>query len=313
MCAACATVPAVKCGNTSYFRCMTMIEMNIVSQVHDCGGDIMRIAISTIALLACTSLASAADLGGPYEYGGSIKDGPAIAAQPSWTGLYFGGHVGWATGGWDLNLSAPGSWPVYYDSEFIPATRSVDDDSWLGGLQIGFNRQHGSIVWGVEADVSWTDLNANGSFTDKPNGACAPNPCTKWDVNTSMDVFGTVRGRLGVLVSPQLLVYGTGGLAWGQADIKVAATHNPLGVTEPGPRVSGEYNHIGWTAGGGAEWMFAPDWTLKAEYMYVDLGKEKYVPTGTTTPTSTTPWNEVIPAELDFHTVRLGLNYKFGR
>lgn len=265
-------------------------------------------------LLACATsvgAAHAADFGGP-TYDGSLKDGPALVSQPSWTGLYVGGHVGWATGEWDLNLSAPDSWPVYYKSEFVPAHRSIEDDSWLGGIQVGFNRQHGSLVWGLEADVSWTDIDAGGTFTDKTNGPCAPNSCTKWGVATSMDVFGTVRGRLGFLVSPQLLIFGTGGLAWGQADIKVAANHNGPDFATPGARVSGDSNHIGWTIGGGAEWMFAPNWTLKADYLYVDLGEEKYVPTGTDKPNSTTPWNEIIPADLDFHTVRLGVNYKFG-
>ena len=243
--------------------------------------------------------------------GAAAGGGDYYAMPAQWTGLYVGAHAGYADGGWDLNLSAPGSWSVFYNDQYIPANRSLDDGSLFGGLQAGYNYQVGSLVFGLETDVSWADLNADGTFTSKTTGACAPNSCTQWKVNTSLDVFGTVRGRLGY-ANGSLLIYGTAGLAWGQAEISVAASHNGPNFPDQGARVSGDFNHIGWTAGGGMEWQFAPNWSLKAEYLYIDLGSEKYVPTGTTTPTSTTPWNEYIPAELDFHTARIGINYRFG-
>jgi outer membrane immunogenic protein len=108
--------------------------------------------------------------------------------------------------------------------------------------------------------------------------------------------MGTVRGRLGYLVTPTILVYGTGGLAYG--GVHASATHggvmqgvltgandakypvpyaySQLNGTYTFPIVpgSGSYSNtqVGWIAGGGAEWMFAPNWSLKIEGLYYDLG-----------------------------------------
>jgi outer membrane immunogenic protein len=91
--------------------------------------------------------------------------------------------------------------------------------------------------------------------------------------------FGTLRGRLGFLATSNLLVYGTGGLAYGQTE----TSFSTLAVgTGPGncPAVfacglgTTSSNHTGWAAGGGLEWMFAPKWTLRAEYLFVDLGSQ---------------------------------------
>src|SRR5690606_4227548 len=125
-----------------------------------------------------------------------------------------------------------------------------------------------------------------------------------------LEVFGTVRGRLGVLVTPRLLLYGTGGLAWGMVDMNQATTHLPNNV--PGARTSGDANHIGWTAGAGGEMMIASNLTVRAEWLYVDLGEGTYGLKGTKAPNNPAPWTESIDADLTFHTVRLGVNYKFG-
>src|SRR5690606_34623970 len=103
----------------------------------DFAGGGMRLALSTVALVACTSLASAADLGGPYEYEGSIKDGPIAAAPFSWTGFYIGANAGYG-------------WGEIADHE---------PDGWFGGGQIGFNYQVGSMVLGLEADIQGADMN----------------------------------------------------------------------------------------------------------------------------------------------------------
>lgn len=257
----------------------------------------MRILISTVALVACTSLASAADLGGPY--GGSLKDEPIAAAPFSWTGLYIGAHAGWATGGWDgrTTYTDPqvGVMPEIWDNP----NQDINADGWLGGAQMGFNFQRGSIVFGIEADVSWADLEDEGSFTTNLD----PESNT-WDIKTKVDAFGTVRGRLGYLVSPRLLIYGTGGLAWAKTSADLVGTLNwngqPLMVTARG---SADETHIGWTAGLGGEMMVADNWTLKAEWLHVDLGKEDYQLTDT----------DSFPADLSFDVFRVGVNYKFGR
>src|SRR5690606_21306556 len=108
----------------------------------------MRVAISAIALLACTSLASAADFGGP-TYGGSLKDGPAPTVY-KWTGLYVGGHAGYGWGEMSGDALTRTDPTVPYGPAFGGPTfagtdadnrLSIDMDGWLAGGQVGYNLQ----------------------------------------------------------------------------------------------------------------------------------------------------------------------------
>lgn len=264
----------------------------------------MRFYLSAIALAACTSVASAADLG-PYgdPYGGSLKDAPILVAPYNWSGLYFGAHAGWVTGGWDGNMAYSDEYK-YPQSVFDHSGKSLDGDGWLGGLQVGFNRQQGSFVWGLEADISWADLEERKQFFPYPALD------TAWSIGNELDYFGTVRGRLGFLVTPALLLYGTGGFAWGKTDSNLVVVDTGSGnfVTARG---SAEENHFGWAAGVGGEFLVTDGWTVRAEWLHVDLGKEDYHLKGTT-------WAGVphvtdsFPAELEFDVFRVGVNYNFG-
>ena len=91
--------------------------------------------------------------------------------------------------------------------------------------------------------------------------------------------FGTLRGRIGILATPSLLLYGTGGLAYGETTTSFNTTCLGYPVTGcPSYSVcataSNSSNRAGWAGGGGVEWMFAPRWTLRAEYLFVDLGSQ---------------------------------------
>ena len=144
---------------------------------------------------------------------------------------------------------------------FDPSHRKIDAEGWLAGGQIGFNYQVSSLVFGLEADASWTNLKGRGSFNTIPGDV-------NWTIENRLDWFGTVRGRAGVAVS-NVLLYGTAGVAFGQ-------TRADEVVTNVGPCclvtavASAHDNRIGWTAGAGAEWMYSRNWSLKAEYLYVD-------------------------------------------
>ncbi|HEX2840362.1 outer membrane protein [Hyphomicrobium sp.] len=231
-----------------------------------------------------------------------------VASAQNWSGLYVGVHGGYATGDWDVDLSKTTGALIYSDP-FVPDQRSLSDDGgWLGGFQVGGNYQTGNLVIGIEADASWTNAEASGQFETTTAGPCAPNSCTQWNIDSELEVFGTVRGRLG-FVAGNALLYGTAGLAWGVTDSREASQHNGPTFPDAGGRTSGDTNHIGWTAGVGAEWKFDPNWSLKGEYLYVDLGKENYSLTGTVSPTSSTPWEEHYAQKLELHTFRVGLNY----
>jgi outer membrane immunogenic protein len=136
-----------------------------------------------------------------------------------------------------------------------------------GGVQAGYNWQTGSWVFGVEGDIQATG--AEDTF--------AP-----WKFSNPW--FGTVRGRVGYALS-NILFYGTGGLAFGEL------RGETFGLSE-------SHTTAGWTAGVGAEFGFAPSWSAKIEYLYVDLANDSFTITGRSN-------------GYQFGLVRAGVNYHF--
>ena len=120
-----------------------------------------------------------------------------------------------------------------------------------GGLEAGFNWQHGNFVYGAE-----TDINLSGA-----DDTFAP-----WQFSNPW--FGTVRGRAGVAVG-NVLIFGTAGLAYGSLTADTAGN------------LSERHTSLGWVAGGGAEVGFTPHWSAKAEWLYLDLADRSYSVTGT--------------------------------
>jgi outer membrane immunogenic protein len=245
----------------------------------------------------------------------ALADGYAGGYSPgyaptSWTGLYIGAHGGYAWGDFDGPLSYDDA-PLFPASIFDSSEKSIDADGWFGGFQAGFNKQLGTVVVGLEADVSWTDNDGRGTFLPYP--AQGPDPA--WNIETELEMFGTVRGRLGFLATPDLLVYGTGGFAWAQVDSNISVTYS-LTPCNGGPCATGsaDNNHFGWTLGAGAEWKLSRNWSLKSEYLFVDLGTEDYAYVGSTLPPlGPGPYDtDHFHADLELHTVRVGLNYQFG-
>lgn len=138
--------------------------------------------------------------------------------------------------------------------------------------------------------------------------------------------FGTVRARLGWLPGQNLLVYGTGGFACGRVERfgSYVNTGNTGFISLGSPGVTclagttcfaGESRTTGsgWTAGGGLEWAFWQHWSLKAEYLHVNLGSGKsFTEFATATPAGAAPASfNVNLNRPDFNVVRVGLNYQF--
>jgi outer membrane immunogenic protein len=165
---------------------------------------------------------------------------------------------------------------------------SLDVDGWFGGGQIGYNWQAPGSPWvlGVEVDSAFAGI--DGSESASAGGLTAT-------ASSEMNYFGTARVRAGYAFN-NVLAYATGGLAW--ANNELAASLTSGGVTA---RVSDEQMHVGYAVGGGLEWAFAPQWSAKVEYLYLGLGSQTYfgnVAGG-------------FDADLDAHTVKVGLNYRF--
>ena len=164
-----------------------------------------------------------------------------------WDGFYVGGNIGYGHESWGFH---------YYDGQ-IPAggTKTVSDDNLIGGLQAGYNWQTESIVYGLEADLQASSLKSDqqGGFSFDGCGC----------FNVSMSGFGTVRARVGALVSPDVLIYGTGGLIIGNLSYS-AADSSPVG--------SDSHLSLGWTAGAGAEFKVSQNTSVKLEGLYYNFG-----------------------------------------
>jgi outer membrane immunogenic protein len=220
------------------------------------------------------SQALAADLPQPAP----IPKAPATYAPPvfSWTGFYLGinGGYGFGQSSWNNPVDGP--------------TGNFNTNGFLVGGTLGGNYQIGAFVIGVEGDGDWN--NANGS-----TGFCNVASCT-----TKSDWLATVRARAG-WAWDRVLFYGTGGVAFG--NVQAAATGFPF--------ASG--TQTGWTAGAGIEFAFAPNWTARVEYLFVDLGNF------TCPPTSCDGGVSVVPAvpvsdtvKFNENIIRAGIDYKFG-
>lgn len=283
------------------------------------------IAASLSFALLPFSSASAADLWGGHGEG-SIKDAP-VAPAFSWTGGYIGVHGGYGWADWDGNLGTvagcPGPCPDFdpanpptpgsYTTGYVDSSRSVSDEGWFGGGQLGYNWQSGVLVFGLEADVSGGNLDASGGPYDT-DPRLSDSVWSK-KVDLSLDSFGTVRARLGY-ANGAVMPYVTGGLAWGKTSGDIAVTYTPNGHVDANANPAGtsyasvDETHVGWTIGAGVEWAFAPNWSLKAEYLHIDLGSEDYAFKGLTY--TDAPFDtDNFKSELTVDTVKLGLNYRF--
>jgi outer membrane immunogenic protein len=300
------------------------------------------------ALLSATAIALALAAGSAFAADlPSRKEAPVyIPPRPSplWTGFYAGLNAGgtWAESQSVNTVSGPmsdfllGGGPSWAGMASVGASGFVPvggGGGFIGGGQIGYNYQFdNSFVVGLEADIQGVaSSNSNGSAASAvgPFAFFGAGEVHTTFINSSknLDYIGTVRGRIGYLFTPALLVYGTGGLAYGgvTASTSISQSNNDC-VGFPGACVQGasftngslSNTQVGWTAGGGVEWMFAPNWSAKVEYLYYDLGNVTFgngalAYTSGTFPGAGGP--AVIASRSSTHfngnIVRAGVNYHF--
>jgi outer membrane immunogenic protein len=221
-----------------------------------------RLLLAGVALAALVGSASAADL--PRRAPVAAPPVPYVAQAYNWSGFYVGinGGYGWGKG----SLSGP------------PPTGDLSGNGGLVGGTMGYNWQTNQIVWGVEGDIDWSNIDANGNCGAGTN------------CRIRNDWLGTARGRIGYAMD-RFMPYITGGLAVGE--VKANVTGNP-GASD---------TRVGWTLGGGLEVALNGPWTAKLEYLYVDLGDFSC---GTRCGTAG-PDNVAFKSNI----VRAGLNYRF--
>jgi outer membrane immunogenic protein len=244
---------------------------------------------------------------------------PYFAAAPApiwgWTGFYVGGNAGgvFSTGssvtnaGTDTGGAGLGA---LLSAGAIPSSVTSSQGGFIGGGQVGYNWQVGpQWVWGVEADLEGTTAKGNTTAVFGGNAVFVP---LSTNYVRELDALGTVRGRAGYLVLPSLLLYGTAGLAYAQTRVGssfVCAACTPPAGTQGGTTNQSTYHPVGWTAGAGVEWQLTPAWSIKAEYLFVDLGKAQTItityPYSLNTSSLTSTVNE------RENVVRFGFNYRF--
>src|SRR5712691_8321355 len=231
------------------------------------------LAASAILPLLAGGAANAADM--PAR--APITKAPPPVAY-SWTGLYFGGHlgVGWTTKEWELISD------ITPEFHFGSGTAS----GFLGGAQIGANYQVGAVVFGIEADASWANL--SGETCDQVEGLI--------HCFSKVDRFGTVAGRFGI-AAERALIYFKGGAAW------VHDTHALTLVSIPTLQRTASGSKWGWTAGTGVEYALTRDWSAKLEYDFLDFGTSRFTFFDTLLIT--------VDVKQNIQTAKFGLNYKF--
>ena len=260
---------------------------------------------------ACAGGAVAADLA--YK---AVPPSPAL----DWTGFYAGVHAGYATGDGNGAAVDPAALLALFpgvnnltSTASPPFTLGVGQSGWLGGVQAGYNWQSGRLVAGVEADISAAGIRgqATGTYALRPVFLVGDfdNYTGTVKVTQDADYLGTLRGRLGYGGNGWLL-YATGGLAWAHVKASLDSTHVRLTnnlvfagfpAALDGHAATDGFN-IGYAAGAGGEWAFAPQWSFKAEYLYLNLGHWLSL---------SIPGTSLAGGDIDLHTFRIGLNRRF--
>jgi outer membrane immunogenic protein len=204
---------------------------------------------------------------------------PLVEPPYNWGGFYVGVNGGWGLGSTYWNSTVPAT-----------STGTFSVNGGMVGGTVGANFQSGPFVFGIETDIDWSDIHGD---TTAANPACPA-------CETANSWLGTVRGRAGYAFN-RVLVFATAGGAYG--DVKAT----------PAGGAATDTTEFGWTAGGGIEVAITGNWTVKVEYLYVDLGSGSCsAGCGGGAPLITALGS---PASVKLQTtnlIRAGLNFKFG-
>lgn len=287
-----------------------------------------KLLLSSFTFAAMAGSAFAADLP-------SIKSAPVAAPAPKWTGFYTGLNAGgtWSGGGFTnvttYGYNYPGNSAGSPLRFMAGATNNIgvgSNSGFIGGGQIGYNWQVpvrlAGLVAGFEADIQGIAGSAKSfsSYSYLPASATYSGPIhTSTYGSSNLQYLGTVRGRLGYLVTPSFMIFGSGGFAYGGVSttldiVQVRENANQRGGLVGLGNGNSSNTQVGWTAGGGIEYMFMSNWSAKIEYLYYDLGNKSINANYSLLQTNSRPLyvlNSQANIRSNGNVVRAGLNYHF--
>jgi len=236
------------------------------------------LAVSALLIAASLNIARAGDM--------AVKAPPAVAPACIWCGWYVGLSAGYVD---SRNNFSTVSTPVPDGVLGVVAgvsaglaglsTGSIpvgNTNGFIGGAQAGYNWQSGNVVAGIEADIQGlTRSSVSGTSTNTVVVVGVPVTSTQ-TATMSTTYLGTLRGRLGLAETSTWLAYVTGGLAYG--GVKASDTLFQTGTNGFVGAGAGTLStaRAGWALGGGLEWMVAPRWSVKAEFLHYDLGTSNF-------------------------------------
>jgi opacity protein-like surface antigen len=240
--------------------------------------------------------------GGPRAAMAAMPE--AAAAVWSWSGFYIGGHGGYGWGSDPFNTLVGGTVPGLVPPIPPVVLSGVNSHGFVGGFQAGANWQTGSVVGGLELDLSGTDIKGTSTIAGVDTGGAAVR-ATQTD---KFDLLGSARARLGYLVWPSVFLYGTGGLAWTRLE-QTFTNLNSDGTTittMPSWR-------FGWTAGAGGEVrLWNTNWLARLEYLHYDFGNSAGIFRGFTSGANVDSVDlNAMSRHLTADVVRAGFGYKF--
>jgi len=252
---------------------------------------IRKLLLASVGAVALAGSALAADL--------PSRAPPPVYVPPvpifTWTGVYIGGQIGYAWGNqnitWGDGFGAFGSF-------------SEPANGVIGGAHVGYNLQLGQWVVGLEGDVDGSSISKNNnprSFFDPVLGGVFVSGA---NVNSTANIQGSIRGRVGVAWD-RVLLYGTGGVAF--AGVNTTVNVPFVTAVFPGGYANASSTRVGWTVGGGIEYAITNNWSVRAEYRYADFGHNTWYPTTAFT------FDPAVYVQRRFteNRVQVGFSYKF--
>jgi outer membrane immunogenic protein len=228
-----------------------------------------------------------------------------------WNGPYVGATLGYSFGNGQTTTTTGTTAFLGLTPTIAPLTLTNNARGIIGGGTVGYNVQNDTLVYGVEADLSYFNKTRKSSFSGAPIPGLAPLGLTT-SAEQKLRWLGTARGRVGFVASEQLLLFATGGLAFGGVKTTTAVVAN--GAPAVAWAGSSSKTKVGWTLGAGAEYAFTENVSFKGEYLYYKLGSVDTSATGNATVRGIAALNGIdylSRSKTQGSVVRVGVNFKF--